>query len=386
MAPLPTLLSYLLVAVAAALLHLTRAGSVNRDPNIYQGGRSNPNMGGGMYFPDAASVLRNLDRFSSLSIRFHSCAWSPNKIASFDDDGTNYDGEEQWYLGRTAGSAANAGFSLYGTLKNRLLPSGGCHRATFINSFFTNNGADVLIDALGLNVDTSYSYCHEYEGDQEEGDNDASPASATLGCTLDGSFATALFTDDYCQGKYFWNISSTDGTYDSYNKKLRGVDCTKIWNGKTPRSYSNGGGYYESAAHQILSQSDVCDTRVNPSCPNPWSKKSREERAFGRTSGKVVRIVQRALVTFSNVLLAVGLVLTLVVYRARNKERLQKAGWWDCLKEDVPNYVRGGIRKRRRALRSKEDVPSPRRRKSRKKKKGVEVGNKNDNNEGVELT
>jgi hypothetical protein len=352
--------SLLLLCLLAAALRLpfTHAGE---DLNTYHFG-SNPNAKNRMYFPDAASVLRNLDRFSSLHIRFHSCAWSPNQ-AYFDDDGENYDGEEQWYQGRVSGSAANAGFSLYGTLKNRI-SLGGCRRGTYINSFFTNYGADVLVSALGLNVDSSYSYCHEYdydsyyddddnnEGSGDEGDDDAStPQSATLGCTLDGKFATALFTDGYCQGKYFWNTTK-DSTYNSYNQKLNGVRCQKIWTGKTPRQTTANG--YLSKAHEILYQADVCDTMVDPLCPDPWGKKSRYEHKFimagaSRSTALDYR-VRRPLVLLSHALVAAALVLAAVSYRARNKERLQEQGLWSCLREDVPKQARKTLRSYRQAL------------------------------------
>jgi hypothetical protein len=357
-----TMPSSLLLVGLWLVAHYLPTTLAGEDLNTYHFG-SNPNAKNRMYFPDAASVVRNLDRFSSLHIRFHSCAWSPNQ-AFFDDDGENYDGEEQWYQGRVSGSAANAGFSLYGTLKNRV-SLGGCRRGTYINSFFTNYGADVLVGALGLNVDTSYSYCHEYdydsyydddneEGSGDEGDDDDSsstPQSATLGCTLDGKFATALFTDQYCQGKYFWNTTK-DGTYNSYNQKLNGLRCQKIWNGKTPKSTTSNG--YASKAHEILAQADVCDTMVDAACPDPWGKKSSYEHKFlmagaSRTTALDYR-VRRPLVNLAHALVAAAVVLAGLSYRARNKERIQEQGMWSCLREDVPKQARKTVRSYRQAL------------------------------------
>ena len=343
-----------LVALLLALPVLVQAGG---DENVYPFG-SNPNLGNRMYFPDAASVLNNIDRFSSLHIRFHNCAWSPN-AAQFDDDGEYYDGEDAWYKGRTAGSAANAGFSLYGSLKNRL-SMGGCRRGTYINSFLTTNGADVLVQALGLNVDTSYNYCHEYQYDGGDGnDNGGSgdnyqnsyPQSATLGCTADGKFATALFTDQYCQGFYFWNTTTKDKTYQSYQRKLNGVHCANIWSGKAPKQTTSNG--YTSKAHEILLQSDVCDTEVNGLCPDPWGKKSRYEQKFRLAGASRTLLVdyrfRRPMMMAAHFMIVLAVALVLVAYRVRNKERLQAQGWINCLAQDIPKFSRKRIKAFRRA-------------------------------------
>lgn len=355
----------LLLALTLPQLGLS---GVDSNSEFYPFGQ-NPNAKRRMYFPDAVSVLRNLDKFGSLHVRFHNCAWSPNTITAFDDDGEYYDGEDAWYQGRTAGgSAANAGFSLYGTLKHRL-QLGGCRRATYINSFFTNNGADVLVDALGLNgVDQSYTYCHEYEwnnDDDQNGDNgnnnnnqgngdnqNSYPQSATLGCTADGEFATALFTDQYCQGNYFWNTTTDDKTYKSYNRKLKQVRCHKIWNGNEDQ---NSDSEYKTVVHEVLLQSDVCDTRVNPLCPNPWGRKRAYEtklRLAGAGSRAVFEYrVRRPLIKLFHFLIFLSLVVTLVAYRARNRERLQAHGWATCLAKDLPKWLGRRIRAVRKFFR-----------------------------------
>ena len=374
-------MSWLFLVVSAFLAHLVLAGQDDNSNNYPFG--HNPNENRRMYFPDGVSVLRNLDKFSSLHIRFHNCAWSPNSMPAFDDDGEYYDGEDAWYQGRTgSGSAANAGFSLFGTLKHRL-QLGGCRRATYINSFFTDNGADVLVEALGLNVDTSYTYCHEYEwvGDndgekQESGDNENNnlPQSATLGCTADGRFATALFTDEYCQGAYFWNTTTDDNTYNAYNRKLKGIHCQKIWNGRRSET-ANG---YASMAHEILQQSQVCDTRANALCPNPWGRKAKDEKrlqlasAGSRTTWEYR--VRRPLVRVCHFLILTGLLLSLIAYRARNKERLQNQGWIACLSKDLPRWFSRRTKAVRKAFSRKSArrrrSMSARRRKSRSRDEG----------------
>lgn len=357
----------------------TVQASIEKDMNVYPFG-SNPNNGRRMYFPDGASVLRNLDKFSSLHIRFHNCAWSSN-AAQFDDDGEYHDGEDAWYQGRIAGSSANAGFSLYGHLKSSLprLGFGNCRKATYINSFFTNNGADVLVDALGLKVDNSYTYCHEYEYDGNDGNNynnggednkdnennnnnqNALPQSATLGCMADGKFGTALFTDENCDGHYFWNTTTSDNTYASYNQKLGGVHCRKIWSGRASGGNGDDDGY-ASVAHQILLQSNVCDTQVHPQCPNPWRKKSRYEHKFKMAGASRTTVldyrVRRPLVRLSHCILVVAAFLSLWAYRARNKKRLQEYGWVVCLQKDIPRFFKKRAKAVKRVM------------KGRKKRKG----------------
>ena len=365
------------------LLLLPHVCLSNKDSNsgLYPFGQ-NPNENRRMYFPDAVSVLRNLDKFSSLHVRFHNCAWSPNTLSSFDDDGENYDGEDAWYQGRAAGgSAANAGFTLYGTLKKRL-QFGGCRRSTYINSFFTDNGADVLVDALGLNgVDQSYTYCHQYENDNDDGNNQDSgdnqddnnyPQSVTLGCTADGKFATALFTDQYCSGNSFWNTTDPSSSYNSYNKKLGQVHCRKIWNGKAA---GNSDSVYKSVAHEILRQSEVCDTDVNALCPNPWGRKRSYETKL-RLAGAGRRAVfeyrvRRPFIRLCHFLIILAFLLSLVAYRARNKERLQKEGWMECLLKDIPKWFRRRTRAMRKAFKVRErgQGDSRRRRSSRRKSK-----------------
>eukprot|EP00527_Entomoneis_sp_CCMP2396_P007627 CAMPEP_0198140466 /NCGR_PEP_ID=MMETSP1443-20131203/3612_1 /TAXON_ID=186043 /ORGANISM="Entomoneis sp., Strain CCMP2396" /LENGTH=199 /DNA_ID=CAMNT_0043802887 /DNA_START=138 /DNA_END=734 /DNA_ORIENTATION=- len=160
----------MMMMVALMLSSSSVNADSTQDANQYSFGE-NPNIKNHkMYWADSKAVLNDLSEFHALYIKFHSCSWSPNQ-AYFDDDGENRDGDENWYQGRTPYYAANAGFSLYGSkgMSSLLNLGGACHGGTYINSFFTNNGADVLIQALGIsNVDTGLGYCQEYS---ENGNN-----------------------------------------------------------------------------------------------------------------------------------------------------------------------------------------------------------------------
>lgn len=75
-----------LLLVLAVLLPAAATAEVNQDPNVYSFGQ-NPNLKyHKMYWADSKAVLDDLEEFSALYIKFHSCAWSPNQ-AFYDDDG-----------------------------------------------------------------------------------------------------------------------------------------------------------------------------------------------------------------------------------------------------------------------------------------------------------
>ena len=84
-------------------------------------------------------------------------SWSECAVDNYNDDGEDRDGDENWYQYRTQPFCANAAYSLYGIRKGHFWHfARACAKATFINSFFTYGGADVLAEAIGMNVDTYY--------------------------------------------------------------------------------------------------------------------------------------------------------------------------------------------------------------------------------------
>ena len=248
-----------------------------------------------------------------------------------------FSGDENWYQGRSPYYAANAGFSLYGS-RNALFGSfSGCSKASYINSFFTNNGADVLLEALGIQAaEEGLGYCQEFNGNyqnQQDGEDDNNnnnpvPQSSMMGCNANGEFAMALFSDEYCQGKYFVNVSNTmEGdnadAIRTYNQVMHNrLDCKKIWNGKEKET-NNG---FQSQAHEVLQQSTVCDIRINPTCPDPYGIKTRYATAFhlavtGRSTFFDM-VVRKPMWVVSNVALIIGTFLLCATYAVQHRTRI----------------------------------------------------------------
>lgn len=66
-----------------------------KDSNPYPWGE-NPNNRFKMYWNNAANVYQDLDKFSSLYIKYHGCVWSECSIDSYDDDGEDRDGGKNY--------------------------------------------------------------------------------------------------------------------------------------------------------------------------------------------------------------------------------------------------------------------------------------------------
>ena len=147
-------------------------GSI-RDSSFYRPGFLNPALKDPLFHKSAKSVLEDLDNFKALYIKYENCAWSlygqpyAEKRGGEDvgvEDGGAFlgcgagdGGDEYWYMGRTPCFRAQAAFSLYGIPKDHMdisLSGSKCHKATFINSFFTTLGVEAL--AVPLGVDTTY--------------------------------------------------------------------------------------------------------------------------------------------------------------------------------------------------------------------------------------
>eukprot|EP00547_Thalassionema_nitzschioides_P005454 CAMPEP_0194203478 /NCGR_PEP_ID=MMETSP0156-20130528/3235_1 /TAXON_ID=33649 /ORGANISM="Thalassionema nitzschioides, Strain L26-B" /LENGTH=389 /DNA_ID=CAMNT_0038929231 /DNA_START=98 /DNA_END=1267 /DNA_ORIENTATION=- len=295
-----------LLHLLLGLLWLLKSTTADKDQNVYPWG-DNPNNRYKMYWKDSINVLNDLDEFSSLHIKVHGCIWSEYGLGNnYDDDGENHDGDENWYMTRVQPFRANAAFSLYGFLKSSFnMPGrGSCRKATYINTFFTYEGADSILSNLGKSVDLSsvlggdnnndddgYSSagvgCYEAEyddyyyaaaDDSEDGsedhsedrkqrelssnsqDNDNS-ASKTLGCTADGAFAIAKFQGEDCDGRYFLNTTQDD--MSDYNHAMESLHCAPIYKGSDT-----------SLVYSILSTSFACDIALyGTNCPDPYDLK-----------------------------------------------------------------------------------------------------------------
>lgn len=282
------------VVLLLSLLSSSLVVADNKDQNVYPWGE-NPNTRYKMYWKDSTNVLNDLDLFSSLHIKVHGCVWSEYGLGNnYDDDGENHDGDENWYMTRVQPFRANAAFSLYGFLKGDFhMPGrGACRKATYINTFFTYEGADSILSVFGKDVsmsvlsgsdddDDSYSTsvgCYEAEydddnvygqnnngdgrklsGDSNDNDNGA---SKTLGCTADGDFAIAKFLGDDCDGRYFLNTTEDD--MSEYNAAMNSIGCTQIYKKNKD----------DTIVQTILSTSFACDISLYGSlCPDPYNLK-----------------------------------------------------------------------------------------------------------------
>jgi hypothetical protein len=314
-------------------------------------------------------------------------SWSECGVDNFDDDGENRDGDENWYLYRTQGLCANAAYSLYGVKKSLFaVPLNTCARGTYINSFFTYGGADVLAKALDLSIsryfnnnDDGYgnAVCYGVEGENNNNghsndnnnkdknnnnDDDSSSISSTMGCAADGSFAMAQFKGDSCDGKYF--LETTD-PLTSYNKAMTGVSCTRIWsrrsnNGNT-RLLSSSAKSYNSVAERLLRNSWACDIDLYPhACPDPYHLKQKYagvERAT--TNSKLARLVvanakfKLPIRIISWLSLVSGMAMVVSAYYRRKKERIDEAGggirgWLIALYYDFGRLSRRRNRRKQR--------------------------------------
>ena len=153
-----------------------------RDRNFYRFGFVNPALNNPLFHQSAQSVLNNLDNFQALYIEYHNCAWAQygqeysekRGEQGENEDGFEYGeqvlgcsaargGDEYWYMGSTACFRAQAAFSLYGIPKDHSGSTGSkCHKATFINSFFTTMGVEALAAPLGVDTTYTNSYCTVY--------------------------------------------------------------------------------------------------------------------------------------------------------------------------------------------------------------------------------
>lgn len=344
----------LLLTVLLAVLPATtvaQSSASEKDPNSYPWG-DNPNNGYKMYWKDSPNILNSLLEFESLYIKVHGCVWSEYGLGvTYDDDGENHDGDEQWYLTRIQPFRANAAFSLYGVLRSdgSNFMGRNCRKGTYINTFFTYEGADTVLQAFQSSVQTAFpdgyygsAYCYDYERpsyddddgsgssdsgdsgdrfrklDSGSGDGDGGD-SMTMGCSADSKFVVATFEGSACDGMYFMN--STDDLSD-YNSAMDHLSCAQVWNyrkakkngygdtgnaneGRQLEDYYGGddGGNnddasssstYGSIAETLLASSFACDITLYPDglCPDPYGLKAKYAANLNASArkGKSVRL------------------------------------------------------------------------------------------------
>jgi hypothetical protein len=184
-------------------------------------------------------------------------------------------GDEYWYMGRTQCFRANVAFSLYGIKQGRE-NFGACHKAHYINSFFTTNGIESFGDTLGIDYATSAasSECvvsDNDNGDQDQGDQNhneqlySNSQSYSTGCSSDGQFIMATFQGAYCDGLHY--IETTD-TMSDLNSNLDNLGCLSV--------YSSSDG--TDTISELLSYSASCSVMEYPTrCPDPHGTKAKRD-------------------------------------------------------------------------------------------------------------
>ncbi|KAL3771445.1 hypothetical protein ACHAWO_009108 [Cyclotella atomus] len=336
------------------------------------------------------SILESLSQYSKLyiSVPKHSshmlgngygnCVWSECGLDDQTDDmrmGDYRDGDGRWYRFRTQSFCANAAYSLYGVKKGEI-SGGGCNKKHFMNSFFTYDGADNLLKAVGVTPDRYYDYNgggerrrlqgqdggdddgnqkepveHDYgnancvqldnyqannnnNNNQEENEgmrrflqsNDVNEGySSSLGCDSKGNYIIAAFQGGNCNGNYF--LDSID-SMDDYNDEFDNIGCHEIFSNSGSEDYTN------EAIYTLLRDSWACDTKLYPhACPDPYGEKAIDEFALHSAAhgGNGIlayrnQKMQRGLNVLSFLfLIAAGCVST-VAYYLKNRGRIQKDG------------------------------------------------------------
>eukprot|EP00980_Cylindrotheca_fusiformis_P002052 scaffold451_cov121-Cylindrotheca_fusiformis.AAC.8 len=315
------------------------------------------------YWTDANEILTNLDQYQALWVRFHNCVWSECAVDDNDDDGEGRDGDENWYMNRVQQFCANAAYSLYGIPKNWVsAPFMGCTRGHYIDSFFTYNSSDVFLRSLGSQ--TTQIFDDDDQVVWGEGHGAAvchvvgDGTSQSMGCTDNGKFGVASFTDEYCDGNYFSEIIQS---VDGYNRDIQ-TRCHLV--------YGRNGWFSgtKDTVQELLANSWSCDVELYPKgCPDPYSKKRIQANAlhaaskgwnptFAYNNSKFRRPIRITAWIF----LIAGIFFLLFSYRLSNKDRIKKRGGGLrgmilVAREDYENYKKRREEERREQLQSEYD-------------------------------
>lgn len=245
------------------LLSLPSVGWAVRDATFYPDGVVNPNVRHQMYWNDASNVLHDLDKFSELFVRFHSCAWSPLLDGERKDQ--RVDENDYWYMNAMPEYGPNVAFSLYGIMAgNAGNASSPCGKETYINSFYTTTGFATFAGALSSLLDVPSSATQYPTGCEDA-------AQLVCGAHLGRSlFALALYSSDTCNPKHGVSLS-VPSDLASLNRALtKQVQCTRI--------YATG-----DATPDLLEYSRACSLRdAVRVCPDPFGQKAMYERELAR--------------------------------------------------------------------------------------------------------
>lgn len=312
---------------------LSTGAHAYQDTNPYPFG-SNPNNQFRQYWKDSSSILKEIEQFQALYVKYHGCVWSECAVDEYDDDGENRDGDENWYQYRTQEFCGNAAYSLYGIRKGHFTVN-SCSRGTYINSFFTYGGADNLAEAVGKSVNVYYSgnggssnaECMALDGENGNNNNNNNGMSGTLGCQADGSgrFAMATFDGQTCDGKYF--IETIDNMR-GYNRAMNNINCERVW------ALSKSSSSSLQPGETLLRKSWACDMDMYPNhCPDPYGMKRRYASTLRAASNGLpvgIAVTNSRLKTPMRIIswlaILIGIGLLSVAFFARNRERIAAKG------------------------------------------------------------
>lgn len=247
---------------ATALALLAGSAQAYKDDSYYIAGTGNPNINEKMYWKDAENIFQDLDKFSSLYVEYHNCAWTWTQTTDEEND---IDENDYWYMGKIPPMGANVAYSLYGSLYGEEFS--GCGQETFINSFYTNTGYGSFASAMN------------YAG--ESGFSSYTSGSSTcgggygVGCDYDNGFAVHTYNSDECDPQ---NYSGVKDTLSSLNTQLKGAQCVKIYD------RNNYSGYPYGTPLELLAYSHSCFYQdfFSPDgvCPDPYGKLAYYQKQF----------------------------------------------------------------------------------------------------------
>ena len=246
-----------------------------------------------------------------MNYSFIRCRHSSYYPAGYDEEGgagrdhesyCGFDGgEEYWYLGVSPCFKANSVFSLYGILASN--PQGAdsngsyCHKATYIDTYFTRAGVETIGEPFGFIGDgqdqgddgqgddgnngyyTASSYCAN-DGDEGEGQqngddyvyNAEDHTSYGTGC-YKKNYVYDSFEGSFCSAHM---VKETIDYLDTFNENMGSLSCTQIYDG----SNNNDGGGDDSLL-DILSSSHSCSVDMYPSdCVDPYGLKKKYDTAL----------------------------------------------------------------------------------------------------------
>jgi hypothetical protein len=250
-----------------------------------------------LYYGDAINILADLQSFQSIYVQYHSCAM----VASIGNEGKEVDENDYWYIGATPLAAAQVAFSLYGVKKDASMQrtglfsrwwfqgkeQSGCHRASFINSFYTSVGASVftsLLYAAGISDLASYNSDNSVMSSCQIQNNQGSGLACTAWNGGDFTYNQYSISSDsggsaaMCD---FNHVVAVMDSLDDMNHILHNdVQCYELYNADTSSNNNNNNNDNHnnnnnaSPIQTLLSNSRSCHVQYDPLsyqyCPDPF--------------------------------------------------------------------------------------------------------------------